>query len=60
MLLEQEGWSRCGPASSRWPPSPGRVREIYEVRQHLLTLVGRLVTYRATDAELDDLRAASP
>jgi DNA-binding GntR family transcriptional regulator len=59
MLLEQEGLVEMRPR--RRPRvagfTPAKVREIYEVRQHLLALLGRLVTYRATDAELDDLRA---
>ena len=36
--------------------TPERVKEIYFVRQHLLSLVGRLVAERATDEERADLR----
>ena len=58
MLLEQEGLvemrARRRPRVAAFTPE--RVKEIYFVRQHLLSLVGRLVAERATDEERADLR----
>jgi DNA-binding GntR family transcriptional regulator len=59
MLLESEGLvemrARRRPRVAAFTPE--RVREIYYVRQHLLSLVGRLVADAATEADLADLRA---
>jgi DNA-binding GntR family transcriptional regulator len=59
MLLEQEGLVEIRPR--RRPRvasfSPERIREIYEIRGHLLSIVGTLVAARAQDDELDDLTA---
>jgi DNA-binding GntR family transcriptional regulator len=58
MLLEQEGLveirARRRPRVAEYTPEA--VRQIYEVREHLLALVGRLVAANATSANLDDLR----
>lgn len=58
MLLEQEGLveirARRRPRVAAFTPE--RVRQIYEVREHLLELVGRLVAAKATDENLADLR----
>ena len=58
MLLEQEGMveirARRRPRVAAFTLQ--RVREIYYVRQHLLTLVGRLVAEHASDDDLVDLR----
>lgn len=58
MLLEQEGLveirARRRPRVAAFTPE--RVREIYEVREHMLTLVGRLVATRVEQPALDDLR----
>jgi DNA-binding GntR family transcriptional regulator len=58
MLLEQEGLveirARRRPRVAAFTPE--RVREIYEVREHMLTLVGRLVATRVGQPDLDDLR----
>jgi DNA-binding GntR family transcriptional regulator len=58
MLLEQEGLveirARRRPRVAEYTPEA--VRQIYEVREQLLALVGRLVAAHATDANLDDLR----
>ena len=58
MLLEQEGLveirARRRPRVAAFTPE--RVRQIYEVREHLLELVGRLVAAKATEADLADLR----
>jgi DNA-binding GntR family transcriptional regulator len=58
MLLEQEGLvemrARRRPRVAAFTPQ--RVREIYFVRQHLLSLVGGLVAEHATDEDLADLR----
>ncbi|GAA0984164.1 hypothetical protein GCM10009555_057380 [Acrocarpospora macrocephala] len=59
MLLESEGLveirARKRPRVAAFTLE--RVREIYFVRQHLLALVGGLVTEKATDDELVELRA---
>jgi len=58
MLLEQEGLveirARRRPRVAAFTPE--RVRQIYEVREHLLELVGRLVAAKATEEDLADLR----
>jgi DNA-binding GntR family transcriptional regulator len=58
MLLEQEGLveirARRRPRVAAFTLE--QVREIYQVRQHLLSLAGRLVAERVDDAELADLR----
>jgi DNA-binding GntR family transcriptional regulator len=58
MLLEQEGLveirARRRPRVAAFTPE--RVRQIYEVREHLLELVGRLVAAKADEADLADLR----
>lgn len=58
MLLEQEGLveirARRRPRVAEFTPE--RVREIYEVREHLLALVGSLVAVNIGEADLDDLR----
>ena len=58
MLLEQEGLveirARRRPRVAAFTPE--RVRQIYEVREHLLELVGRLVAEKASEADLADLR----
>jgi DNA-binding GntR family transcriptional regulator len=58
MLLEQEGLveirARRRPRVAEFTPE--RVREIYEVREHLLALVGSLVAVKIGEADLDDLR----
>ncbi|GHF35179.1 DNA-binding GntR family transcriptional regulator [Amycolatopsis bartoniae] len=58
MLLESEGLveirARRRPRVASF--TPGRVRDIYFVRRHLLALVGRLVVERVTDAELVTLQ----
>jgi len=57
MLLEQEGLveirARRRPRVAAYTPEA--VRQIYEVREHLLALVGRRVAANATDADLADL-----
>lgn len=59
MLLEQEGLveirARRRPRVAVFTME--RVREIYEVREQLLQLVGRLVAVNITKAELADLRS---
>jgi DNA-binding GntR family transcriptional regulator len=58
MLLEQEGLVEI--RARRRPRvaaiTPEGVRQIYEVREHLLELVGRLVATHANEADLADLR----
>ena len=58
MLLEQEGLVEI--RARRRPRvaeiTPEGVRQIYEVREHLLELVGRLVAAHANEADLADLR----
>lgn len=58
MLLEQEGLveirARRRPRVASFTIE--RVRQIYEVREQLLQLVGRLVAINVSEAELDDLR----
>jgi DNA-binding GntR family transcriptional regulator len=58
MLLEQEGLvemrARRRPRVAAFTPK--RVKEIYFVRGHLLSLVGRLVAEQATGEDLVDLR----
>ena len=58
MLLEQEGLveirARRRPRVAAFTPE--RVRQIYEVREHLLELVGRLVATNADDNDLAELR----
>jgi DNA-binding GntR family transcriptional regulator len=58
MLLEQEGLveirARRRPRVAAF--TLDRIREIYEVREHLLELVGRLVATKADDEDLADLR----
>lgn len=58
MLLEQEGLveirARRRPRVAAFTPE--RVRQIYEVREHLLELVGRLVAAKASEEDLADLR----
>lgn len=58
MLLEQEGLveirARRRPRVAAFTPE--RVRQIYEVREHLLELVGRLVAANADDSDLAELR----
>jgi DNA-binding GntR family transcriptional regulator len=58
MLLEQEGLveirARRRPRVAAFTPE--RVRQIYEVREQLLELVGRLVAAHADDDDLADLR----
>jgi DNA-binding GntR family transcriptional regulator len=58
MLLEQEGLveirARRRPRVAEY--SPEAVRQIYEVREHLLALVGRLVALKASEADLAELR----
>ena len=58
MLLEQEGLveirARRRPRVAAFTPE--RVRQIYEVREHLLELVGRLVAVKASEENLADLR----
>ena len=58
MLLEQEGLVEI--RARRRPRvaeiTPEGVRQIYEVREHLLKLVGRLVADHANEADLADLR----
>lgn len=59
MLLEQEGLVEIHP---RRRPRVTRftlkqVRDIYEVRETLLSIVGRLVSSRASDADIADMRA---
>lgn len=58
MLLEQEGLVEI--RARRRPRvaaiTPERIRQIYEVREHLLELVGRLVAARANEDDLADLR----
>jgi DNA-binding GntR family transcriptional regulator len=58
MLLEQEGLveirARRRPRVAAFTPE--RVRQIYEVREHLLELVGRLVAAHADGDGLADLR----
>lgn len=57
MLLEQEGLveirARRRPRVTAYTPEA--VRQIYEVREYLLALVGRLVAENAADADLADL-----
>jgi DNA-binding GntR family transcriptional regulator len=59
MLLEQEGLveirARRRPRVASFTIE--RVRQIYEVREQLLELVGRLVSINISETELDDLRA---
>lgn len=59
MLLEQEGLveirARRRPRVASFTIE--RVRQIYEVREQLLQLVGRLVSVNISEEELDDLRA---
>jgi DNA-binding GntR family transcriptional regulator len=59
MLLESEGLveirARKRPRVAAFTEQ--RVREIYYVRQHLLALVGELVTAAATDEDLVSMRA---
>jgi DNA-binding GntR family transcriptional regulator len=58
MLLEQEGLvemrARRRPRVAEFTPE--RIAEIYEVREHLLGLMGSLVAVKIGDADLDDLR----
>jgi DNA-binding GntR family transcriptional regulator len=58
MLLEQEGLveirARRRPRVAAFTLE--RIRQIYEVREQLLELVGRLVATKADDTELADLR----
>lgn len=58
MLLEQEGLveirARRRPRVAAF--TPRQIREIYEVRQHLLALAGRLVAASIDPAGLEDLR----
>jgi DNA-binding GntR family transcriptional regulator len=58
MLLEQEGLveirARRRPRVAEYTPEA--VRQIYEVREHLLALVGRLVAANASEADLAELR----
>jgi len=58
MLLEQEGLveirARRRPRVASF--SMEQVRQIYEVREQLLELMGRLVATKVTEADLDDLR----
>jgi len=58
MLLEQEGLveirARRRPRVASFTLE--QVREIYDVREHLLEFMGRLVAVKAGDADLDDLR----
>jgi DNA-binding GntR family transcriptional regulator len=58
MLLEQEGLvemrARRRPRVAEFTPE--RIAEIYEVREHLLALMGSLVAVKIGDADLDDLR----
>lgn len=58
MLLEQEGLveirARRRPRVAAF--TPAQIRDIYEVRQHLLALVGRLVAQSIDPASLEDLR----
>ncbi len=58
MLLEQEGLveirARRRPRVAAF--TPDRVGEIYEVREHLLMLVGRLVATNVAEPDLDELR----
>jgi DNA-binding GntR family transcriptional regulator len=58
MLLEQEGLveirARRRPRVAEFTPE--RVREIYEVREQLLELMGRLVAVKIGEEGLDDLR----
>jgi DNA-binding GntR family transcriptional regulator len=58
MVLEQEGLveirARRRPRVALF--SIGEVRQVYEVRQHLLALVARLIVDHATAAQLADLR----
>jgi DNA-binding GntR family transcriptional regulator len=59
MLLEQEGLveirARRRPRVATFTRQ--RVREIYQVRQHLMSLVGRLVVDRVTADDVADLHA---
>lgn len=59
MLLEQEGLveirARRRPRVASFTIE--RVRQIYEVREHLLSLVGSLVAVNITEEQLDDLRS---
>jgi DNA-binding GntR family transcriptional regulator len=58
MLLEQEGMvemrARRRPRVAEFTSE--RIAEIYEVREHLLELMGSLVAVKIGDADLDDLR----
>jgi len=58
MLLEQEGLveirARRRPRVASFTLE--QVREIYDVREHLLEFMGRLVAVKIGDADLDDLR----
>jgi DNA-binding GntR family transcriptional regulator len=58
MLLEQEGLvemrARRRPRVAQF--SPERIAEIYQLREHLLELMGSLVAVRIGEADLDDLR----
>ena len=58
MLLEQEGLveirARRRPRVAEFTPE--RIAEIYEVREHLLALMGSLVAVKIGDKDLDDLR----
>jgi DNA-binding GntR family transcriptional regulator len=58
MLLEQEGLveirARRRPRVADFTPE--RVRQIYEVREQLLQLVGRLVATHGGERDIDDLR----
>jgi DNA-binding GntR family transcriptional regulator len=58
MLLEQEGLveirARRRPRVAAF--TPAQIREIYEVRQHLLALAGRLVAGTIDQSGLEDLR----
>ena len=59
MLLEQEGLVeiRARRRARVAAFTPAQVREIYEVRQHLLGLAGRLVAAQVDEAGLADLRS---